>query len=272
MRLYKELCREDKKQIDTGIEKKKVTEKESSMYPAMRLSVLTELGYDTLSFVPDRVRPHRWHGKTARRQLADKQRQVVVNGGANKQSAVREEVQKKKMVNEVFAETIRISKIVQEVEKLTTLGQSIPEELVLKLANAPQIKTATAGVKSLPPIKAAFTKREPAILKSVSQNKWSAEERAKLNELFLEAERPSKHVQAWQLYYKSLAQRFCALFRHRSEEEVILKLQSLLLCRQYKEKSEPEFWSEELKSRLEAREREKGGGRDTFGKADRGLT
>lgn len=222
LRLYKELCKNDREMIDTGMPRKHNEVQESAMYPSMRLSVLSELGYDTFQNIPAPVQPSRYHGKMARR-LAKLKNTGDGDEGSSKAknrepNAMREQALKRKLLAGIVAETTRISKVTAEIEKFSVLGQPISDDLVFKLANETKRRTVAARVATLPPPKPVFTKREPFKLKSGSKNKWSNEEREKLNSLFIENPPPStSQLTAWSLYYKNMAQLFCGIFRKRTE-------------------------------------------------------
>lgn len=257
LRLYKELCKEEREEMDSG-KVKKLTSSSSStalMYPSTRLSVMSELGYDVGLEAPIRVKPMKYHGKMARRSIELRIKLLEENPAAKKEklnpNANRDRAAEKKKLHDIMLETERINKVAQEIEKLTTAGKPIGEELIRKLANDKKNRSAAYAIKKLPPI-SSTSKREISLYrKDLSKHKWTLEERDKLNSLFQELEKPSSiHLQAWNLYYKNFSNRFRSLFTNRSETEVIEKLQGMILMRQMREPGEEKFWKEKNEQSL----------------------
>jgi hypothetical protein len=248
LRLYKELCRETKESIDSGI-KIKSSEDDIShvqMYPSTRLSVFNQLGYNVGDINPKRIQPLKYHGKMARRLAEIK---LTNNKSSNQiekanSESTREKAIKKKQLNDIFIETERINKIASEIQKLTTEGKSIGNDLVLKLANDSKSRTAAVKLKKLPPI--SYTqKREIFISVNTSSNKWTIEEREKLNQLYHEIEKPTtNYLESWNLYYKNIADRFVGLYPKRKHSDVVEKIIIMITSRQMKEKGEIEYWKQ----------------------------
>lgn len=253
LRLYKELCAGTRVETDSGamVKQSRSQGNEGDMYPAVRLSVMAQLGFDVGLACPIRTQPSKHHGKQARRS---KEIKAMISGpGGNSSTknvtSTRDEAAKKKHLNDIMQETERINKVAREIEAMTTLGKPINNDLVLKLANETKKRTAANIVNrfgKLPPLSTVTTAREPSVIrKDFSGNKWSQEELEKMNSLFHEIPKPStKHLDAWYHYYKNLAARFRSLYGHRSEQSVIEKFQCVILKRQLKESGERTFWKE----------------------------
>ena len=254
------MCKGDRQVIDTGLSKKPKQKKgEGSRtklnadifgdYSNTRMSVMTRLGVEGMGeekFVRTKPNPH--HGKAARRQAAammNKPRGESNSAGEAQKG--REKADARKKFNELMNETERINKVAKEIQQQLDMGQSISNNLVMKLANEKKKRISIQKPKKLPPLthKETFPRELTVTKRDFSKNKWTSEERERMNTLFHEIEKPSGNVLgAWEQYYKGFADRFRCVIPGRSEADVIEKLQSMILKRQMHNDEEKQFWGE----------------------------
>ena len=260
LRLYNEMCKGDRQVIDTGLSKKPKEKKgERSRtkansdifgdYSNTRMSVMTRLGVEGMGeekFIRTKPNPH--HGKAARRlaaTMANKPREGS-NGAAEAQKG-RDKADARKKFNELMIETDRINKVAREIQQQLNTGQSISSNLVMKLANEKKKRVGVPKPRKLPPLthKETFPRELYVIKRDYSKNKWTLEERERMNTLFHELEKPTTNLLgAWEQYYKGFADRFRSTVPGRSEADVIEKLQGMILKRQMHDDKEKQFWEE----------------------------
>ena len=261
LRLYNEMCKGDRKVIDTGPSKKSPKKKKEEGngskintdifggYSNTRMSVMTRLGVEGMGeekFIRTMPNPH--HGKAARRQAAvmAKKPKEESKSAADAQSG-RDKADARKKFNDLMVETERINKVAKEIQQQLVKGENISNNLVMRLANEKKKRVGVQKAKKLPPltVKENFPRELSVIKRDFSKNKWTVEERDRMNSLFHEIERPSANqLGAWGQYYKGFADRFRSTMPGRSEADVIQKLQCMILKRQMHNDKEKQFWGE----------------------------
>jgi hypothetical protein len=245
----------------------------------MYSQVLHDLGYD-VSGMAAPVRPLKYHGKAVRNiALATSQEEsrsrkerdakvkllhrkldmTIVQASCVQDTInqIKDSCEKNKMINKnllpkLGAQVAKFSEIsgrddsdtVSQVGSLPAPVSTIPAGFVQKDGML-MLKDASSAcpVRFRPSVTnyGRGFEREKAV--THSKNAWSKEERERLNELYLEAEKPaSNHPSSWNGFYKNLARLFCVYFPARREIEVMKKLHSLLCKHALIESGEREHW------------------------------
>ncbi len=85
--------------------------------------------------------------------------------------------------------------------------------------------------------------KEPVKVMTVMESKWQKDERDYLNMLYEELERPTAKVPSlWNIYYRSMYERFRPFYPRRTYKEVREKVVEMIKKRQFKTTVEKEFW------------------------------
>lgn len=105
-------------------------------------------------------------------------------------------------------------------------------------------------------------RQETIMRKDFSANKWTAEERSRLNTLYWDIQRPVvSNKDAWNDYLKEFTVRFQAYFPARPQAEVRARVKHMIRHRAMKAPGEQEYWSKFRRSR---------DGEDVLGSSDEG--
>lgn len=82
--------------------------------------------------------------------------------------------------------------------------------------------------------------------KSSSKMKWSAEERDRMNQIYLDMAQPSQknNTKMWVIYLEGFAERYRSFFPSRSRKDVMEKARDMISKRKLKEHGEPLFWKD----------------------------
>ncbi len=212
-----------------------------NLYEKERLEVFHKLGYEVNHKDVILTKPNKHHGAAARRKV--KTNETSVN-------EIEVERNKRKEYHKIINETDRFNKMTLELKELVENKKEIPNEFFNKLLQSPTSKKANkenSDSLKLPRISQVHKptyRRENTILSTVNPStKWTKEERAKINQLYLELPRTKgKQLGQWEHYYINFANRFRSIFTHRKQDEIIDKVQELIVSRKLKEVGEEQYW------------------------------
>jgi hypothetical protein len=241
-----------------------MTQARDTSYEKDRKEIMGQLGLlggkneQVVKSIAPRVQLNRHHGKKAR-AMENSAHQTALHHDSKADAVRRLEVQS--IVHEVEAKNA----ISKELAKYVKAQQPIPPRLLKELTGA---KLSRSGM--LPPIEVKekfhgyvppptnpiVVPRKVITMHAVTRNKWSAEERDYLVELYREMERPQgARVELWKIYYERLSERFRSLFPHRQHQEIADKLHTMIEKKQMHAVSEVEHWKKLGGTRAEAREK-----------------
>lgn len=78
--------------------------------------------------------------------------------------------------------------------------------------------------------------------------KWTSQEKRKINDLYLEIERPAANsTVSWNLYYQMFVVRFLESYPNHNANEVRMKVEQMLALRQVKMSGEEEYWRDQVR-------------------------
>eukprot|EP00607_Mallomonas_marina_P006458 CAMPEP_0182430286 /NCGR_PEP_ID=MMETSP1167-20130531/39163_1 /TAXON_ID=2988 /ORGANISM="Mallomonas Sp, Strain CCMP3275" /LENGTH=192 /DNA_ID=CAMNT_0024615213 /DNA_START=347 /DNA_END=925 /DNA_ORIENTATION=- len=109
----------------------------------------------------------------------------------------------------------------------------------------PSISALQNQSTKMPPNKSLQSLVRPilSVRKNYTSNKWSKEERDRLNGIYHCLNRPpDKNVSAWDAYYVEFTRRFQAFYPTRGHEEIREKIVQMMRLRQMKEMGEEQYW------------------------------
>jgi hypothetical protein len=271
LRLYHQLTRIDPQDPNPDVR-----------YMKERKEVLRTLGYAVQATAGEeremqRVEPNKYHGKMARRTQWEKKKKAIVTDHAA-------EGRRRLALTAVIKEADKLNGAVSELTRLLADKQPIPRQLWEELApstgasssSSPSRHASTGALSSssakvgghnkLPPLdkqanKSSSTRSAGAsnrvyvetlprtankITKSFTLNLWTKAERDRLNQLYCEIKPPptNKNLDMWRVYYETVGTRFKTFFPSRDLEEVIIKLEEMILLRQMKIDDEIVYWEQ----------------------------
>ena len=211
--------------------------------------VLGAMGHDVGS-IREPTKAPKFHGRVARRRMKEKLENAV---------AVDKRLDQKR-ANELLEITTQNNEIRQLLSSLENTHASRITDVFWT-----QFETLFPGEEE-PAVKSNIhdnaaavttsdrrpTKREPTLARSesfirkdYSLNKWTTEERNRLNALYWEVNKPLvSDKAAWRDYYIDIASRYRVFFPRRTTKEIIVKVRELIAHRVLKERGEKEFWKE----------------------------
>jgi len=222
-----------------------------SDYKEKRLATMNSLGWDVGEV--SRITPClKYHGKKARERSNDVRQLAITRD-------LKQEAKKRLEVHGAVREVKEMTSLVKKLRTYIEAKQPPPAPLMRQLlggggSRANKLKpieqdsignaSAKAGVAT--GVHSPTTTRVPGIVrKDYTAQKWSQEERKRLNELYVDIPRPtSNHLTLWRLYYDKVCSRFRAFYPLRSNQEVEEKFESMIKRRQFKEPGEENHWKE----------------------------
>lgn len=213
-------------------------------YDRERKEVLKAIGYD-IKGIRKAVQPNLNHGKYARR-IQNERHLAAISG-----DYLKHQYRKKKEFNDMLIETDKINSAAKELSELLAEKKPIPRLLLKQITGshgssaAPTLSSQSQSMDLKPHVvpdpilPRVFSK----VRKSMSLNKWSPEERQRLNQLYNEIKPPPvSHKGMWELYYETIAYRFKDFFPRRSIDDIVTKVEELVTDRKLKEGGEKQFW------------------------------
>ncbi len=198
------------------------------------------------------VELNKHHGKKAR-ALENGAHQDALHQDNKATAARRLEVQA--LVHEVASKQA----ISKELAKYVQAKEPIPPRLLRELTG---VKLTGKKTQTLPPLQSKGKSgskadsgyvppptdhnhqgRQITTLHSQCSNKWPAEERSFLVQLYRELEKPTgAQVALWKIYYDRLADRFRSLYPHRQSRAIIEKLHEMIAKKQFHDEKEVAHW------------------------------
>lgn len=251
-RLYRELCRSDA-----------VAETDYS-HLRERKDVMRVLGYDVGSG-QKHVERSKHHGKAARRFAPQKRLKAIATDNKEEARRMKELYETSSKASDIQILTLKMQECVARSEKIphslwrkyndifmkndgssSNPPLSIPSPSKGDSIQLPTIHNSKENIKE----RSITTRRSDTILrKDFTENKWSLEERERLNAIYWILNKPSVQIlSAWEQYYVEFASRFRAFYPRRSQEEIIVKIQEMISLRQMKEPGEAQYWKNIHKS------------------------
>lgn len=204
-----------------------------------RKQVLKALGYDIKS-KSDNFRRSKHHGKGARRrQLEARLAAISINA---------DDARKKELaIRALSRKTSEVNELTNKIQGLLADNKFVSQNLWAKydkIYGVHSEKKSDAVTRPKTIATPAMPRSKSTIRFDYSKNKWSKEEREKLNNIYWDLKKPStKSVSAWENYFLEFASIFRIFFHERSETEVVAKIKDLYATRQFDEKGENEYWS-----------------------------
>jgi hypothetical protein len=204
-----------------------------------RKKVLKALGYDIKS-KSDNFRLSKHHGKGARRR----QHEARLNAISSESDVARK---KELAIRALSRKTTEVNELTTKIQGLLAENKFVSNNLWAKYDKIYGEHTEKKSRPSNKP-KAQSTPTIPRTQSTIrfdySKNKWSKEERDKLNNIYWDLKKPSaKNMAAWENYFLEFAAIFRIFYNERSESEVVQKVKDLYATRQFEEKGESEYWS-----------------------------
>lgn len=257
-RLYRELSR-----VEASGKPYDVT------YERERKALLCTMGHD-VGEVATSTKPHKHHGRMARRRLKDKlQDSIVVDKKIERMRA--------KQILDVTAQNKEVRELLQSLNqaesrqqaqgtsrkmedsfwtKYSTLFPDNPAEgepratgpvtaaSTTTAADAPAARRESSRPKHVP-FEPTRPRATSSLRKDFTTNRWSREERERINALYWEIKKPlMASKEAWKDYLQEFAARFRAYFPERDAVEITKKVKAFIKFRYMKEPGEREYWAQ----------------------------
>lgn len=257
LRLYRELkhIEPDTKAIDATFEKE-------------RIQVLRTLGYNVGHDLVS-VSPSKHHGKAARRFAQHRRLEALARDNKIESRKMRELQSLRVKVKEMKSIAYKIQECSISAEPIPSVlwakNGSLYEDSIIsdfskhvKQAtcdkfehgkSAGTMPSTSSGATKVSPMAVSETyhenRRTPLVShKDHSDNKWTDEERIRLNTIYHTLHRPKdRNAAAWDDYFVELSRRFKAFHPSRSHADIRSKALDMIRLRQMKEPGEREYWA-----------------------------
>lgn len=194
------------------------------------------------------------HGKASRRRIHEAHLKAISLDGAK-------ERKKQQEIRDLSRKTAEVNELTNQIQSLLQQNKYVGKNLwskydkiygeqyssnELPVVDGPTSKGSPLQLAShTTPEPKQTSRRTRSIIRSdYSKEKWTKEERDRLNYLYLELNRPSSHnLGAWEVYFSEFATQFRVFFPHRSHEVVVEKIKEMYATRRFTESGEGVYWA-----------------------------
>lgn len=243
-RLYRELSR-----VEASGKPNDVT------YERERKSLLATMGHD-VGEISIATKPNKHHGSMARRRLKDKLQDSIVTDKKLERIRARQ-------ILDVTAQNKEVRELLDSLNHVETNHQThstrkLDDSFWTKYSTLfPENPSATEGKRSeksvtkvakgkdFVPFEGTKARQKSMLRKDFTTNKWSREERARMNALYWEIKKPlMSGKDAWRDYLQEFAARFRSYFPERKTSDITEKVKEFIKFRSMKEPGEREYWQQ----------------------------
>ena len=237
---------------DCSIVQSKLSSEYAYAFEMERRQTLDSLGYKVGYTGNKDLQKNRHHGKLARKR--NQMRGRVLHDDKEAELAVWKKDYQNKLLQINNYHTLAC-----ELQVALSKNSTVPNTILKKFVGPAVIiheREGTGGKTNLTPQRDSLSSHVTINMnqietgKSASREKvliakykWSDCEKKKMNDLYLQIDRPtSENPGAWNAYHDMFVGRFSESFPSRTEKDVRRKLLQMLSCRQLKMQGEEEYW------------------------------